>query len=225
MNINSGGSAGSGSGSSPGVAVGRRGSRSDQTRYGGRTRRPDRNRRRPIPGRSQQYVLRHRFRLAYQGRKFSPGHASLAILPNSSRPEDGYVSFAPAKPGSVYGLGEFFDFEEDLDHYVKSSDDGPRGIWIGKIYGLDQHKMLRHFSAASMSQTYSPTNEFPRDPSSPLSPASVAETNLPVYGRGRSIVPIWSPDDVEDYARSIIAGTRKLGSVVGIKVRGAGTMF
>ena len=40
----------------------------------------------------------------------------------------------------------------------------------------------------------------------------------------RNVVLTWSPDDVEDYSKSIISKTRKLGSV-GVQIVGAGTIW
>ena len=40
----------------------------------------------------------------------------------------------------------------------------------------------------------------------------------------RNTFAIWSPDDVEDYARSIVSATSNLGSS-GVKIEGEGTMF
>ena len=40
----------------------------------------------------------------------------------------------------------------------------------------------------------------------------------------KHVIGFWSPDDVEDYAKSIVNHTRRLGST-GHKFRGAGTVF
>lgn len=148
----------------------------------------------------------------------SPGHAALAIRPTAQLPDEGYVSFAPQKSGSVYGPGKFYPWEHDKKHYV----DTGRGVWTGHIFGLDVPKMLRQFlNDLAQPQTYSIFNE--------------CATNVRRYlalGGGdkfasawsRNVVGFWSPDDVEDYARSIIKNTQQLGSF-GIKTKGQGTLF
>jgi hypothetical protein len=155
-------------------------------------------------------------------RKISPGHASLAIFPHSTVPHNGYVSFAPVKSGSVYGPGKFYPFAHDRAEYIHPKDDKPRGCWIGKIYGLDTEKMMRQFlHDQRRPQTYSLFNEC----------ATQVHRYL-VEGGGdqfaslwsRHAVLAWSPDDVEEYARSIVEHTRRLGSDCR-KIRGAGTVF
>ena len=146
----------------------------------------------------------------------SPGHAALSIRPSAERPLDGYVSFAPKASGSIYGPGHFFDRAHDTEHYSK------RGVWIGTIYGLDVDKMTRQFRIDCRApQTYSPFNEC----------ANVVHRYLAIGGGdelagrwSRHALLTWSPDDVEDYARSIVENTTRLGST-GTKRRGEGTMF
>ncbi|HEV3117570.1 MAG TPA: hypothetical protein VGY58_10980 [Gemmataceae bacterium] len=155
-------------------------------------------------------------------RKVSPGHASLAIFPHSSVALNGYVSFAPVKSGSIHGPGKFYPFAHDRAEYMCATDDGVRGCWTGKIYGLDAKKMMREFLRDQRrAQTYSLLNEC----------ATQVHRYLVVGGGdrlasawARRAVLFWSPDDVEDYARSIVAHTRRLGSF-GHKVVGAGTLF
>jgi len=155
-------------------------------------------------------------------RKKSPGHAALAILPHSRTPADGYVSFAPVTSGSVYGPGKFYSFAHDRDEYDKPTDDGPRGCWVAKIYGLDTHKMMDHFMRDSKhSQIYSLFNEC----ASQVHKYLVIGGGDKFAGRwARNALLCWSPDDVEDFARSIVAHTRQLGST-GHKFVGAGTVF
>ena len=154
-------------------------------------------------------------------KKTSPGHASLAIRPQASNPQEGYVSFAPIKSGSVYGPGKFYSLAHDLNEYDKPTDDGARGCWVGRIYGLDTDKMMKAFSQINQMQVYSLFNEC----------ASQVHKYLVIGGGdkfasrwSRNALLCWSPDDVEDYARSIVTNTRHLGSY-GQKVVGAGTVF
>ena len=155
-------------------------------------------------------------------RKTSPGHASLAIRPSARNAHQGYVSFAPIKSGSVHGPGKFYPLEHDLGEYNRPTDDGTRGCWIGKIHGLDTHRMLSAFLRDQRhAQTYSLFNEC----------ATQVHKYLAIGGGdkfasrwSRNVVLCWSPDDVEDYARSIVAHTRHLGSH-GRKIVGAGTVF
>jgi len=93
-------------------------------------------------------------------KKSSPGHASLGILPKARNAQSGYVSFAPVKSGSVYGPGRFYTLDHDLDHDSRATNDGVRGYWVGKIYGLDTAAMLKAFSRDNQhAQTYSLFNE------------------------------------------------------------------
>ena len=155
-------------------------------------------------------------------RKMSPGHVSLAITPKSTKPEDGYVSFAPAQQGRISGPGRFYSSADDYGEYVQPSDDPPRGCWIGKIYGLDAASMLSSFQQAIKHPThYSPFNEC----------ATQVHRYLVIGGAdrfasrwSRNVIATWSPDDVEDYAKSIVHHTRGLGSV-GHKFVGAGTIL
>ncbi len=154
-------------------------------------------------------------------KKTSPGHASLAIHPHAQSAQEGYVSFAPIKSGSVYGPGKFYTLAHDLDEYDKPTNDGARGCWIGKIYGLDTDKMMKAFTKDNHTQVYSLFNEC----------ASQVHKYLQIGGGdkfatrwSRNALVCWSPDDVEDYARSIVDHTRHLGST-GNKVVGAGTVF
>src|SRR4051794_7738203 len=78
-------------------------------------------------------------------RKRSPGHASLALFPHSRTFQDGYVSFAPVVSGSVQGPGKFYPLDHDEAEYVAPDDDGPRVVWVGKIFGLDVPKMWQQF--------------------------------------------------------------------------------
>jgi hypothetical protein len=155
-------------------------------------------------------------------KKTSPGHASLAIHPHSRTALDGYVSFAPAKSGSIYGPGKFYPYDHDAEEYGASKDVSPRGCWVGKIYGLDVARMMEAFLRDSRrAQTYSLFNEC----------ATQVHRYLAIGGGDRyagiwtrNAVAFWSPDDVEDYARSIVHHTRRLGSTSHLHV-GAGTVF
>ena len=153
----------------------------------------------------------------------SPGHASLAILPHAKVPQTGYVSFAPVKSGSVYGRGKFYDFQHDHAEYmVARGNEPPRGCWTGKIFGLDTDKMMHHFQKDNKhAQTYSLLNEC----------ATQVHKYLVIGGGdkfantwSKHALLCWSPDDVEDYARSIVENTRTLGPH-GHKHVGAGTVF
>lgn len=155
--------------------------------------------------------------------KRSPGHAALAIVPDAGKPAEGYVSFAPQQSGSVHGPGKFYTHEDDKHHYIAPDDDGARGLYKAMIFGLDTRKMLRHFHRdQEMPQTYSMRNEC----------ATQVHRYLKIGGGDQFaswwsrnlIVPVWSPDDVEDYARSIVKNTRHLGSS-DEKIIGAGTIF
>jgi hypothetical protein len=155
-------------------------------------------------------------------RKTSPGHASLAIFPHSSTAHDGYVSFAPVVSGSIYGPGKFYPLEHDVAEYSTPSDDPTRGYWIGKIHGLDAHKMMHRFSHDNRhGQTYSLFNECATQVHKYLAIGG-GDRHSGLWARNAMI--FWSPDDVEDYARSIVAHTRHLGST-GHKIVGAGTIF
>jgi hypothetical protein len=156
-------------------------------------------------------------------KKRSPGHAALAIMPGAAKPAEGYVSFAPQESGSIRGPGKFYSSEDDKRHYFTPDDDGPRGLYKAMIFGLDTAAMLRQFQRdQELPQLYSPLNEC----------ATNVHRYLKLGGGDRYaswwsrnlIVPIWSPDDVEDYARSIVKGTRHLGSS-DEKIAGAGTIF
>lgn len=152
----------------------------------------------------------------------SPGHASLALFPQSITPSTGYISFAPEKSGSVNGKGKFYDYQHDFENYNNSSDTGARGCWIGTIYGLDINKMWKEFSKhLSNPPWYSIRNEC----------ATQVHHYLELGGGdqfasrwSRNAIGFWSPDDVEDYAKSIIKNTIHLGSKEQ-KVVGAGTIF
>jgi hypothetical protein len=155
-------------------------------------------------------------------RKTSPGHTSLAIFPHARTPEEGYISFAPVESGSISGPGKYYDFQHDRDEYLASSDDKPRGYWIGWIFGLDAQRMWRHLvHHIQHPPHYSLFNEC----------ATQVHHYLVIGGAdkyaswwSRNVLLAWSPDDVEDYAKSVIAHTRHLGSREH-KVKGAGTVF
>jgi hypothetical protein len=153
-------------------------------------------------------------------KKTSPGHAAMMIDPPSLTPEDGYVSFAPVKSGSVYGPGKFYDYAHDYDHYIDEKAER-RGCWVGKIYGLDTDRMMEQFLIDQKHPpTYSISNEC----------ATTVHRYLQIGGGdkfagiwSRNVLGFWSPDDVEDYARDIVKKTHDLGSY-GHKIDGAGTM-
>ena len=109
------------------------------------------------------------------------------------------MSFAPIKSGSVHGPGKFYPLEHDLEEYNRPKNDGPRGCWIGKIHGLDTHRMLHAFLRDQrLAQTYSLFNEC----------ATQVHKYLAIGGGdkfasrwSRNAILCWSPDDVEDYWR------------------------
>ena len=145
----------------------------------------------------------------------SPGHAAMEIG-GGTTPATGYVSFAPLVEGSISGAGKFFDKEHDRSHYAG------RGLWIGCIYGLDTEKMLQKLKADLASPpAYGPLNEC----------ATTVRTYL-VEGGGNELASWWSswslggvvsPDDLEDYAQSIVERTRDRGSY-DHSVRGEGSL-
>lgn len=145
----------------------------------------------------------------------SPGHAAMSIN-LASLPENGYISFAPEESGSISGAGKFFDRAYDVEHYKN------RGVWTGTIYGLDTDKMLNQLKADLASPpAYGVFNEC----------ATVVRSYLKLGGGdqfaswwSRNNLPPISPDDVEDYAKSIIKGTQDKGSY-GFKTVGEGTLF
>lgn len=146
----------------------------------------------------------------------SPGHAAMMIRPNARTPAHGYISFAPRKSGDLYGPGKFYDFQHDCKHYKD------RGFWIGCIHGLDTDKMMKQFlTDFAQPQTYSVFNE-----------CATQVARYLKHGGGdqyaslwsSKVVGCWSPDDVEDYARSIVVGTKSKGSHAR-KIKGQGTMF
>lgn len=155
-------------------------------------------------------------------KKTSPGHASLALFPHSHSPQTGYISFAPARSGNISGPGKYYDYHHDFGSYSTPSDDKSRGCWIGTIYGLDVEKMWQHYSQQLSSPPwYSIMNEC----------ATQVHEYLVIGGGdkyaswwARNAIGFWSPDDVEDYAKSIIKNTRELGSKEQ-KIVGAGTIF
>lgn len=134
----------------------------------------------------------------------SPGHAAMEIG-RGSTPETGYVSFAPLVEGSISGAGKYFDKEHDKQHYAG------RGLWKGYIYGLDTEKMLKALKADLASPPhYGPLNEC----------ATTVRRYL-VEGGGNDLASWWSswslggvvsPDDLEDYAKSIVHATKHIGS-------------
>lgn len=150
----------------------------------------------------------------------SPGHAAMALFPQARTPEDGYISFAPSEQGSISGPGKWFTLDHDLGEYA-----GPhhvRGVWIGKIYGLNvqavHHAFKHHLHHPPH---YNLFNEC----------ASQVHRYLQIGGGdrlaswwSRKVLLTWSPDDVEDYAKSIIRQTRHLGSH-GQQIVGEGTIF
>lgn len=147
----------------------------------------------------------------------SPGHAALSMGPAAATPQSGYLSFAPRVAGSAHGPGHFYSRAHDVEHYAK------RGVWIGTIYGLDVDSMMRSFHQERMTPpTYSLLNEC----------STVVHRYLAIGGGDKLasqwsrtlLVNVWSPDDVEDYARSIVNATATLGSQ-GIQRRGEGTIF
>jgi len=144
----------------------------------------------------------------------SPGHAALSI-DGASYPSSGYVSFAPLQSGSISGAGNFYDRFHDDEHYKG------RGVWIGTIIGLDTTKMLEQIKAdVAAAPAYGPMNQC----------ATTVRRYLKLGGGdafasrwSRNSIPPISPDDVEDYAKSIVAGTRQSGST-GQTIRGKGSL-
>ena len=156
-------------------------------------------------------------------KKTSPGHVAMMINEKSRIPEDGYVSFAPVKSGSVYGPGKFYSYSDDEEHYIDTMAKGSelRGCWVGKIYGLNTDWMMEQFRIdQKQPPTYSIANEC----------ATTVHRYLQIGGGdehagiwSRNVLGFWSPDDVEDYARDIVKHTHQLGSR-GHKTVGAGTI-
>lgn len=145
----------------------------------------------------------------------SPGHAAMEIGFGTT-PATGYISFAPLQEGSMSGAGKFYDKAHDNEHYKG------RGLWIGYIYGLDTGKMLTKLATdIAAPPHYGPLNEC----------ATTVRTYL-VAGGGDGFASWWSswslggvvsPDDLEDYAKSIIARTKDKGSYER-SVRGEGSL-
>lgn len=136
----------------------------------------------------------------------SPGHAAMSIN-NASRPDQGYISFAPLKSGNINGPGKFYSWEEDQKHYKK------RGLWLGRIFGLDTEKIKTQLAKdIATPPIYNLGNEC----------ATTVHRYLKLGG-GDKFASKWSqtifvfitPDDVEDYAKSIVAGTKDKGSYGG----------
>jgi len=153
----------------------------------------------------------------------SPGHAALALRPNAKTPESGYVSFAPLNSGSISGDGNFYSWDEDAQHYGHIEETGKgRGLWIGEIYGLDIEAMERLFlQELANPPRYSISNEC----------ATTVHRLLQAGGGdryaswwSRNVVGFWSPDDVEDYSKSIVNNTVSRGSR-SQKYSGDGTLF
>jgi len=143
----------------------------------------------------------------------SPGHAALQIG-GGKTPDDGYVSFAPEVQGSVSGPGKFYDKSHDDKHY------NGRGVWIGTIWGLDIAAMrikLREEYKGGMHYSY--RNE-----------CATTVKRILIKGGGDKLASWWSrknvgpisPDDVEDFARSIVENTKPNGSY-SEKINGVGT--
>ena len=146
----------------------------------------------------------------------SPGHAAMALTQESTCFDDGYISFAPKVSGCIDGPGKFYDRHHDKKHYQN------RGLWVGEIHGLDVDAMWQRWNRdRQRSHHYSIRNEC----------ATVVHRYLKAGGGDQfatwwssKVLAFWSPDDVEDYARSIIQSTHRLGSN-GKKFRGEGTVF
>lgn len=129
-------------------------------------------------------------------------------------PKEGYISFAPLVEGSIRGAGKFFDRFHDDEHYKG------RGLWVGHIYGLNTDEMMKQLQADIGSPpAYGPLNEC----------ATVVRRYLKAGGGdefaswwSRNNIPPISPDDVEDFARSIVGNTKDKGSSERT-IRGAGS--
>lgn len=143
----------------------------------------------------------------------SPGHAALQIG-DAVYPQQGYVSFAPLESGKIRGAGKFYDKFHDDEHY------SGRGVWIGHIFGLNTDAMLKKMAEdLGAVPAYGPMNEC----------ATTVRQYLKIGGGdefasawSRNSVPPISPDDVEDFARSIVNKTKDKGSSA-IKVQGEGS--
>jgi len=154
----------------------------------------------------------------------SPGHAALAIRPNATKPEDGYVSFAPEQAGSIAGPGFYYPKEHDIDNYgdIQSDSTQGRGLWVANIFGLDTAPMkLQLENDLKNPPRYSLSNQC----------ATTVHRYLQLGGGdevaswwSRNVIGFWSPDDVEDYAKSIVENTASLGSTAR-KHSGEGTVF
>lgn len=144
----------------------------------------------------------------------SPGHAAIQIECGTT-PATGYVSFAPEVQRSISGPGKFYDKSHDDEHYSS------RGVWIGTIWGLDtenMRKQLRKEYEGGMH--YHVLN----------SQCATMVKRILSIGGGDKLASWWSrnnvgpisPDDVEDFARSIVEKTKPNGSY-SEKINGLGT--
>ncbi len=142
----------------------------------------------------------------------SPGHAAISLHPEAKIPEEGYVSFAPLEEGSISGPGCFYPKNHDMQHYgsIESPPGERRGVWTANLYGLDVNAMYQQLRIDLKNVPhYSISNEC----------ATTVHRYLQIGGGdqfaswwSRNVLGFWSPDDVEDYARSIAENTRNLGS-------------
>lgn len=154
----------------------------------------------------------------------SPGHAALALRPNAQTPQAGYVSFAPLEQGTISGPGHFYTKDHDIEHYgsISLSSKERRGVWIANLYGLNIALMIQRLERDLLdAPQYSIANEC----------ATTVHRYLQIGGGDQfaswwssHVMGFWSPDDVEDYARSIADNTKTLGSNYQ-KYSGVGTVW
>lgn len=155
----------------------------------------------------------------------SPGHAAIALQPGAETPQAGYVSFAPLTEGNIDGPGKFYPKSHDIKHYgtVSQTSNERRGVWIANLYGLNITSMMKRLeSDLSSVPNYSISNQC----------ATTVHRYLQIGGgdqfaswwSSHVVGGIWSPDDVEDYAKSIADNTKNLGSNYK-KYSGVGTVW
>ena len=156
----------------------------------------------------------------------SPGHAASALQPGAETPQAGYVSFAPLTEGDMDGPGKFYPKSHDIKHYgtVSQTSNERRGVWIANLYGLNITQMMKRLeNDLSSVPNYSvPKNQC----------ATTVHRYLQIGGAdplaswwsSHVVGGIWSPDDIEDYAKSIAENTKNLGSNYK-KYSGVGTVW
>ena len=134
--------------------------------------------------------------------------------------------FCAAERRGNFRARPFLFWEHDVEHYgdIQRNPGMGRGLWVGDIYGLDVDRMKRQFDQDRKNPPhYSIGNEC----------AMTVHRYLQLGGGddfaswwSRNVIGFWSPDDVEDYARSIVKATRDQGHPsIGRKYKGEGTVI